>query len=95
MPLIEWRTIMKKHFPVSLLFVFLLSLTPAFAQDGGTIKGSVTDPNGAAVAGAKVTASPSPAGQTREAVTDAQGQYALGNLAPGKVASRLKGDSFR
>lgn len=45
---------MKKHSPVSLLFVLLLSLTPAFAQEGATIKGVVPDPAGAVAAAAAV-----------------------------------------
>lgn len=86
---------MKKHSPISLLFVVLLSFTSAFAQGETTIKGSVTDPNGAAVAGAKVTVTPYPAGQAREAVTDAQGVYTLSNLAPGRYTVTVSAQNFQ
>jgi outer membrane receptor protein involved in Fe transport len=86
---------MKKHSPASLLFVLLLSLSSALAQDRATLKGSVIDQNGAAVAGAKVTAIASGAGQTREAVTDAQGQYTLGNLSPSKYTVTVAAQNFQ
>jgi outer membrane receptor protein involved in Fe transport len=90
-----WRIIMKKHLRLLLLFVLLISLTHAYAQDGGTIKGSVTDPNRAAVVGAKVIAVASGARQSREAITDAQGQYTLGNLPPGKYTITASAQNFQ
>jgi hypothetical protein len=69
---------------ILLALVLLLSVTPALSQDNPTIKGSVIDPNGAIIAGATVTATHALTRQTREAITDARGQYTLSNLAPGK-----------
>src|SRR3984893_19081445 len=60
------------------LILFLLSflLAPlASAQDSAAIVGTVTDPSGAVVAGANVTAMNVDTGMVRAVVTDNIGQY--------------------
>jgi hypothetical protein len=57
----------------------------AFAQGvgaSGSIKGTVTDPQGAVVPNANVTATDPARGSQRSATTDDKGQYILPNLAP-------------
>ena len=74
----------------------LLNPTAAIqAQLNATIQGSLTDPSGAAVEGATVSAqpldSPSPATQTR---SGRDGKYAL-RLAPGRYRVTIEGASFK
>jgi len=58
----------------------------------GTLRGQVSDPSGAVIPGATVSATPA-AGQARTAQTDGQGKYELSGLAPGKytVTAGAKG----
>ena len=76
---------MKKFF----MFVVALSLalvaTSAFAQTTttGSIEGMVTDPNGAAVKGATVTADNEEIGQTFTATTDDKGRFNMLGLRSG------------
>ncbi|MEO6393439.1 MAG: TonB-dependent receptor [Pyrinomonadaceae bacterium] len=69
------------------MFALCLSMfaTSVMAQSSttGSIRGSVLDPNGAAVPGVTVEAtSPNSIG-TKSAVTDSEGRYSIGNLIPG------------
>lgn len=57
---------------------------PVVAQSNkGTIAGTITDPNGAVVKDAKVTATNVATGESREATTGDEGAYALPALDPG------------
>jgi hypothetical protein len=73
---------------------FLLSFTSAFAQtDRGSITGRVTDPNGAGVANAKVTATNLNTSETREVQTSDDGNYTIPGLKadPYKVTVEAPG----
>jgi hypothetical protein len=64
------------------VLVILLSMTASAAvlcaqQDTGSIRGTVLDPSGAAVANATVAATQTETGFTREARSDSQGNYLL------------------
>jgi hypothetical protein len=74
---------LKRKVWVLLFSVALLALgvTNALGQSG-SLRGQVTDQNGAVVVGARVTARSS-AGQSRTATTDAAGTYSLANLPAG------------
>jgi hypothetical protein len=78
---------MKKHSSVSLLFVLLLNLTPAFAQEGATIKEAGADPAGAEVAGATVKT-------TLQSHLVQTGGEASGKR-PGDVVEISQGKSFK
>ncbi|MGB7265555.1 MAG: carboxypeptidase regulatory-like domain-containing protein, partial [Terracidiphilus sp.] len=67
---------------VCLCLVLGSAPTAAHAQGLGSIVGTVLDPSGAAVAGAKVTATQSATGVTTEAVTNASGGYVFPALPP-------------
>jgi hypothetical protein len=59
--------------------------TPAWAQSfRGSIRGTVTDPSGSVIAGAKVSAKNIGTGQQREAATGADGGYVLAELPAGE-----------
>ena len=69
-----------KRLPAAFLFAFavLLCATPLAAQSPGTIKGTVVDPSGAAVAGANVTLESKTHGApAAHAVSGAQGAFEL------------------
>jgi outer membrane receptor protein involved in Fe transport len=65
--------------------VFFMFSALAFGQaQTGTLRGTVTDPNGGVVAGATVTAKNQSTGFSSPATTNGDGQYVIPNLAPGK-----------
>lgn len=77
-------------FVSAILFVLA---APCLAQaPTATLRGQVTDPSGALVTNATVTAVV-PGGQTRTAATNQRGVYEIGNLPPGKytVTANAKG----
>lgn len=67
------------------------------AQQPGsaTLRGIVTDPNGAVIPGATVKATLSANGTTRETQTNADGSYVLSNLSPGEYAVRVEAQGFK
>ncbi|HWW77369.1 MAG TPA: carboxypeptidase-like regulatory domain-containing protein, partial [Pyrinomonadaceae bacterium] len=79
------------------LLALVLALTaaaPAFAQsDRGAITGTVTDPTGAVVPNAKVTATSLDTGEVREATSGDSGSYTLPELKAGrwKVSAEAAG----
>src|SRR5919206_2224608 len=66
----------------ALALVALAPLAGAAAAAGGEIAGTVTDPKGAVVVGAQVSATDA-AGKTATAATDNEGRFKLSGLAPG------------
>src|ERR1035437_3894797 len=74
--------------------VFFLCVALAQAQtDRGTIRGSVTDPQGAVIVGATVTATKTDTGVSSVTVTNTSGLYNIPALTPGtyKVVITAKG----
>ena len=72
----------------------LLCVTSVFAQtDRGAITGRVTDPNGAAVANAKITATNLNTNETREVQSSEDGNYTIPELKadPYKVTAEAQG----
>jgi carboxypeptidase family protein len=83
---------------LSLLLCFALSLIPrpSFAQQGTTaIVGDVTDPQGAAVNGAKVTLADPSSAVSRETMTDEQGHFQFLSLQPGTYTLRIEATGFK
>jgi hypothetical protein len=62
--------------------------------DDVTISGRVADAAGAALVGAKVTATLPTTGAARTAATDAEGRYRIVELAPGEYTVRATSDGF-
>src|SRR5690349_12138525 len=80
-------------FAVALVFLGI-SIVPVFGQsDRGTITGTVTDPSGAVVSNAKITATNGSTGAVRETTTSGEGSYTLTELpaAPYKVTAEAQG----
>src|ERR1700730_8631637 len=77
------------------LFALLFSLPLAAQKITGTIRGTVTDPSGAVVAGARVTVTNVHNAATRTATTGAEGLYAFTDLEPGVYDVRVSHPKFR
>src|SRR6516225_260550 len=65
------------------------------AQDTASITGTVTDPTGAAVAGANVILSSPDRGVNRTAVTNSSGDYLFAVVAPGTYDLAVEGAGFK
>jgi len=79
------------------LLLLLLALSPtARGQQAAkaTLTGTVTDPNGAVIAGATVSARQTSTGIRRETVTNDRGVYVLTDLAPGEYEVRAEAKGF-
>jgi Carboxypeptidase regulatory-like domain len=78
------------------LAISLLALGFAlWAGNGGSILGTVTDPRGAVVAGARVTATDTATGIKQSLSTDGQGFYAFQNLPVGNYNVDVEAPGFR
>jgi vitamin B12 transporter len=78
--------------------IFLFSTRLLWAQSpGGTVSGSVTDPGGAVIAGAQVTATlvsvPDEPAESVRAVSENDGRFSL-KLSPGRYRIAVMRDSF-
>jgi Carboxypeptidase regulatory-like domain/TonB dependent receptor/TonB-dependent Receptor Plug Domain len=89
-----------KQFAVSVaIFVVLcfslMAGVVAHAQvTGATLTGTVTDPSGAVVTGAQVTAKNSATGETRQVTSDSAGLFNMPNLTPGSYDVRVSATGF-
>jgi hypothetical protein len=63
-------------------------------SNAATLRGIITDPNGAVVAGAAVKATHVATGMMRETQTDDEGVYVLTNLRPGVYEVRVEAQGF-
>jgi outer membrane receptor protein involved in Fe transport len=91
---------MKKAFGFSALIVVALvysvSLPQARAQAVfGSILGTVSDPQGAAVAGAKVVVTDQNKGTTQETTTNDTGNYTVTHLVPDAYSIRVEAKGFK
>src|ERR1041384_5896922 len=72
---------LSRRLSLALFAFFLLSATSATGQtDRGSLTGRVTDPNGAGLANAKITATSLSTSETREAQTSDDGNYTIPEL---------------
>ena len=82
-------------------FVLFLSLCvaiscPLLAQvAGGTLSGTITDPQGAAVVGAKISAKNAATGVISETTTNTAGAYSLVNILPADYEVSVTATGFR
>ena len=79
---------------LTLLFIALLSLTISAQTFRGTILGTVTDPAGALMPGAKVTVKNLNTGLERSTVTDDAGNYTVAELPVGLYEVRVEVSGF-
>jgi hypothetical protein len=80
-----------------LLISIALFLSPVFshAQGLGSIVGTLTDSTGAAVASAKVTATQTATGLSREAISNTDGYFVLSSLSPTDYSLTIEAQGFR
>src|SRR6185436_2211033 len=78
------------------VFLLILLLTPAVTAQTfrGTILGTVTDPNDAVVAGAKITVKNTSTGLERSTTTDEAGNYTVPELPVGPYELRVEQSGF-
>ena len=84
--------------PVSLVAIVLLLSSTLLAQttiSTGSVVGTVTDPSGAVLGGAKVTITDKATGSVVTTTTTSTGTYASGALAPGKYQVRVEEKGFK
>jgi Carboxypeptidase regulatory-like domain len=89
------NTTLRKLLIVS--FAVLLSLGVAsrtFAQSTGTIRGTVTDPSGAAITNASVTATATSTGLSRDAASNDNGIFVFPNLPIGTYVLKISAAGF-
>src|SRR5690242_15972719 len=85
---------MKRLVMFGLLALFCCSLAAAQSASTATIVGQVIDPQGAVVAGAKVTATNTATGIGRTVTTTSSGNYVIPNLAPGTYNIKVSAKGF-
>jgi hypothetical protein len=80
----------------TLLLTLTVGASSAFAQATATseLRGNVTDPNGAAVAGATITATDNSKGTSRTATSDVDGNYVVLSLLPGVYTVKIDASGF-
>lgn len=76
-----------------LVFFFLPAVTSG--QGTATISGTVSDPSGAVVPGARVTVANIATGAERTASTDELGYYSIASLPPGEYAVEVQAPGFQ
>jgi hypothetical protein len=72
----------------------LLGMT-VWASDGGSVLGTITDPSGKAVAGAKVTATETATALKQTVTTDGQGYYVFQSLSVGRYDIEIDTSGFK
>jgi hypothetical protein len=78
------------------LLVCVIGAIPVFAQQvTATITGQVTDPSGAAVAGAKITATDTQRGTQYTATTNGDGRYTISNILVGAYNIKVENAGFQ
>jgi hypothetical protein len=77
-----------------LLFCFLAVAPALHAQVTATVSGTVTDPKGALIVGAKVTVIDEATGDVRASVTNKQGVYSVPNLNPSTYTVKVAAPGF-
>ena len=81
-----------------LVAVAVLSAQPVWSQvtlSTGSISGTLTDPQGAVVSGAKVSISSRATGTTTAPVVTSAGTFNSGPLAPGDFVVKIEANGFK
>jgi hypothetical protein len=81
----------------SLLFIavaFFVIVSPAFAQQQGSISGKILDPDGLVLPGATVTVAEQNTGFSRNVVTAQTGAYSIPSLTPGTYTLTVEMPGF-
>ncbi len=87
-----WMKFKTVAIALSALTIACVLQTEAWAQNVGTIRGTVTDPSAAVIPNATVVATGN--GVTRSVKSDGQGKYTIANVPPGKYSVRADAAGF-
>ncbi|QNI37466.1 carboxypeptidase regulatory-like domain-containing protein [Edaphobacter albus] len=79
---------------LALVCLALFAGNSAYAQNSGTIVGTVTDPTGAVLGSAHVTALETATGRTRSVTTNDQGYYVISSLPPSEYQVKVEIKGF-
>jgi hypothetical protein len=79
----------------AVVLLFVVNLSTLLLAQTGSIGGVVTDPSGAVVDGAKVTATNTAINIARGATTNSSGVYSITNLAPGMYRVVVEKEGFK
>jgi carboxypeptidase family protein/TonB-dependent receptor-like protein len=85
---------LRKKTSMLLSWALLLAVS-AFAQNTGSLSGSVQDPNGGALADAKVTLSDPTKGFQLETKTNSEGVFSFSTVPPGTYAVTVEASGFK
>ena len=81
---------------IGLMIILMIGAAAVFGQEfRGTINGSVSDPNGAAVAGATVVIRNKATNVASTVTTNSEGSYSVPFLTPGEYKVTATGDGFK
>ncbi len=86
---------MKRLVCTFVLFLLLATVSVLAQTTNGSLQGTVTDPTGAAIGGAAVTARNMDTGLTVSTVTSNAGLYSLPNVPPGRYAITVLGPKLK
>jgi hypothetical protein len=89
---VDWKSILTL---LVMLFAFSCGISPLYAQTTGTVFGTITDPSGASIAGAQVTAHNEQTGLTRSITASSEGQYTIPLLPVGQYAITVTAAGFQ
>ncbi len=78
-----------------LLILALFSGVVANAQTSVTVSGTVEDPSGAVIPGAKLTLTGKATGQARVAKSDGEGRFVFANVSPGEYVLKGEAEGFK
>ncbi|HEY7783209.1 MAG TPA: carboxypeptidase-like regulatory domain-containing protein, partial [Pyrinomonadaceae bacterium] len=79
---------------LGLIVLTFAGITSAQQAANATLIGTITDPNGAVVAGARVVLTQTATGVRRETTSNDEGRYVISNLAPGAYELRIEAKGF-
>jgi hypothetical protein len=84
-----------RNAPMVLSILFLLSALASGQLYTGSLSGTVKDPSGAVIVGAKITVVDSEKGFSFDAATDSQGHYLVRQLPPGRYNVNARAANFK
>jgi iron complex outermembrane receptor protein len=81
----------------SSLFILCIAILTqiAFAQSSGMLQGTITDPSGAVIPGAKIVVEQAQSHFVQTVQSDGVGKYAVGSLQPGTYQIEATADGFK
>src|SRR5947209_9491957 len=78
------------------LFLLFLAVAPLLAQEiTGYLYGTVTDPTGAVIGGAKIVATSSERGNTRNSTSNEKGEWVLTQVPIGTYSVHVEANGFK